>query len=68
MYTVKWKNKFSGEEGFVKNIRLFRGYFENTFEMSNARLYCSMHECKTALKVLKQIGEDRQNNFEIVLL
>lgn len=66
MYTLKWKNKLSGEEGFVKNIRIFRGYFENTFEKPLAHTFSSKHECRTALKILSQFGEMKQNNFEIV--
>lgn len=63
---IKWTNKLSGEQGFVKNIRLFRGYFENTPEIENAHMFRDMHECNAALKLLREFGEMKQNSFEVI--
>jgi hypothetical protein len=33
---IRWTNKFSGEQGFVRKINHKDGYFENTFDKSEA--------------------------------
>lgn len=36
---IKWTNKVSRETGYVKGIRNKNGYFENTFDIKEARRY-----------------------------
>lgn len=33
---IRWTNKYSGEQGFVKKLNHKEGYFENTFDPSEA--------------------------------
>lgn len=63
---IKWTNKISGEQGFVRNIRIFRGYFENTYDIKEAHVFNTTHQCDAALKLLRQFGETKQNRFELV--
>ena len=51
---IKWTNKCSGEQGFVKNINHKAGYFENTFDQSKARNYSSSRIGKV-IKDLEQM-------------
>ena len=62
---IKWINRFSGETGYVKVIRKAKGYFENTFDSKEARLF-SDAEASKALVTLSDIGEAQNNQFEIV--
>lgn len=63
--TIKWVNQYSGETGYVKTIRKSKGYFENTFDASEARHFTEA-EANTALETLSDIGEAENNNFEII--
>lgn len=63
---IKWTNKLSGEQGFVRNIRIFRGYFENTFNIEEAHVFANAHQCDAAIKLLDQFGETSKNSFELV--
>ena len=36
---IQWKNKWSGETGFVKKVHTKEGYFENTFDKSEAKIF-----------------------------
>lgn len=62
---IKWINKFSREEGFVKSLSKTKGYFENTFDFNEARLFTEK-EAQTALSTLEAIGETANNDFAIV--
>ena len=62
---IKWVNKFSKEEGFVKSISRTKGYFENTFNYDEAKHFSDV-EANKALKILVDIGEADNNDFVIV--
>ena len=62
---VKWVNKFSREEGYVKTIHQVEGYFENTFDASAARKY-SATEANKAIATLQEIGEADDNELYVV--
>lgn len=36
---IKWKNKYSGETGYVKCLHRRGRYFENTFDIEQARIF-----------------------------
>lgn len=36
---IKWTNKWSGEQGFVKSLNRKEGYFVNTFDSDKAKSY-----------------------------
>ena len=63
---LMWRNKWSGETGYVKSIQATKGYFENTFDVNEARKYKSENECLAAIETLSAIGECENNEFEIV--
>lgn len=60
---LKWQNKFSGEQGFVKTVSRAKGYFMNTYDPSEAKSYRSPKEIEKDLAYLSEIGELNSNNF-----
>ena len=36
---IQWTNKWSGEKGFVKCLNRKEGFFENTFNKEDAKLF-----------------------------
>jgi hypothetical protein len=60
---LKWRNKFSGEEGFVCTVSQSKGYFTNTFEAVKAKSYRSMKEVQKDLDLLLSFGEFDNNYF-----
>lgn len=63
---IKWTNKFSGEQGFVKSIKASKGHFESTYEKTEARSFRSDKEAQKAIEQLIAIGEGENNSFEVV--
>lgn len=61
-----WENKWSGERGYVKVIRESKGYFENTFDVNEARKFKSDNECAQAIALLEKLGETQNNNFYVI--
>ena len=68
MMVLKWRNKFSNETGYVRNIQKAKGYFVNTTMLDQAKKYKSEDEVQKALAALKSIGETNNNVFETVTL
>ena len=60
-----WRNKFSGEEGFVKTVSRKKGYFESTYDKSEARSYLTPSLAEKDIEYLGQIGETNNNDFFI---
>lgn len=60
---LKWRNKYSGEEGYVKRTSVNCGYFENTFNKSEAKKYVNTPSVDKELEFLKEIGETANNEF-----
>lgn len=63
---LKWTNKMSGETGFVKSVSKVKGYFINTFDKAGAKIYKSDRQIENELKILEEVGETQNNNFEAV--
>ncbi len=61
-----WRNRYSGEEGFVKSVSLKKGYFENTFNKSNAKSYVNEGLVRKDLNILNTIGETQNNDFFLI--
>lgn len=61
---IMWKNRFSGDTGFVKAIRESKGHFENG-TVDEARRFRTNSECNRAIELLTQIGEAENNEFMI---
>jgi hypothetical protein len=66
MFKIKWTNKFSGETGFVADIKRKAGHFVSTFEAAEAKAFKNAKNAEKAIKTLAEIGEADNNNFEIV--
>ena len=62
---LKWRNKFSGEEGYVMKVSKANGCFINTFNPAEAKGYRSPAEVEKDLQVLAAIGEMYNNDFFI---
>ena len=61
---IKWTNKWSGEEGFVKCINSKEKFFENTYDKTEAKDFAK----STTKKALKQLEEYcDMNTYETVV-
>lgn len=56
---IQWKNKWSGETGFVAKINRKKGYFENTFNEAEA-LKVNPKTIGKTLAELKQFCDDNE--------
>ena len=63
---LKWTNKVSGETGFVKSVSTVRGYFVNTWDKQDAKVYNTDKQVNKDLETLAEVGETINNNFEAV--
>lgn len=61
---IKWTNRFSGEQGYVKEIK--PDHFINTFEKADGENFRSRREAEKAVAMLCDCGEGVNNEFEIV--
>ena len=63
---IRWRNIYSGEEGYVQMIRKTQKCFINTTDKLSAHKYRSENDAREAVNVLIEIGEGRNNIFMIV--
>jgi hypothetical protein len=63
---IKWINKFSGEQGYVKSINTKEKHFINTWEQSEAKVYKTEASAQKAISRLIEFGEGDNNTFELV--
>jgi len=63
---LRWTNKYSNEQGYVKCIAKANGYFENTFDAAEAKVYKRQCDITKALNTLEALGECENNIFEAV--
>lgn len=60
---IKWTNKWSGEQGFVKSLNRKEGYFVNTFDSDKAKSYSE----KTVNKIIELLdGYCSDNIYQAV--
>lgn len=62
-FNLKWRNKFSGEEGYVASVSKAKGYFINTFDKAEAKKYASEASAQKDLATLEAFGEFVNNEF-----
>lgn len=60
---IMWRNRHSGETGFVAVIKTTKGFFENTADINAARTFRSDGECLRAIDELNSMGEGKNNDF-----
>ena len=65
---LKWTNKMSKEEGYVKSVSKAKGYFINTFDNKEAKKYSTSAQVEKDLEILAQIGETENNDFCTVII
>ena len=63
---IQWTNKYSKETGYVKSVNTKEKYFENTFDIKEARDYSSLSTVKGIITKLINYGEGENNDFIIV--
>lgn len=63
MVILTWRNRFSGETGYVKSISKTEGHFVNTNDVHKAKKYKSDAGAKQALRILNELGETQNNEF-----
>lgn len=63
---LMWTNKYSGETGYVKSLKVKAGCFENTYDLAEARNFRTQKDVDNALKSLTEMGEADNNNFSVV--
>lgn len=61
---IKWTNKYSGEQGYVKSLNRQDGYFENTFDENEAESY-SEKNVNEIIELLYNFCSD--NNYQTVV-
>lgn len=60
---IKWTNKWSGETGFVKTVNTKKKYFENTYDVNDAKVFTKT----TGNKALPKLDEYcADNTYELV--
>ena len=68
MYGIKWMNRFSGEAGYVKDIKTKDKHFVNTWKPAEAKAYKTEAGANKAIDTLNEIGEGENNEFELTRL
>lgn len=66
MFIIRWRNRYSGEMGFVKSISIKEGHFNNTFDIKDAQKYKTQNSVSCALTNLAKMGETMNNDFEVM--
>ncbi|MCR5428124.1 MAG: hypothetical protein K6F16_03930 [Lachnospiraceae bacterium] len=61
---IMWTNTFSGEQGFVREIK--PDHFENTYTKEEGASFRNRREAERAIEQLIFIGEGANNIFEVV--
>lgn len=61
---LKWINKFSNEQGYLKSVKKADGHFVNTNVKEEAKTFSRQCDVTRTLKVLEEIGECENNVFE----
>lgn len=63
---IKWTNKISGETGYVQSVLKSKGHFINTWDKETAKVYKGQKMLDNDLKALEEIGETKDNFFEVI--
>lgn len=63
---VQWKNKYSGEIGYVGKINKKKRYFENARDRDGARTWLNASMAEHDIAFLTEAGEAENNDFTII--
>ena len=61
---IKWINRFSLEEGFVRDITA--DHFINTYDKREAQKFKNRREAEKVIEKLFGIGEGLKNEFQVI--
>lgn len=64
-FAIRWTNRFSGERGFVGEIKTKEGYFINAENFKDIKRYGSKAPATTAINKLVLMESNKDNDFEI---
>ena len=67
-YLIKWKNTYSGEEGYIEKTSTKEKCFYNTFDQSLAKSYANEMVANRTIKQLEDFGQGEKINnvFEVI--
>lgn len=63
---INWRNKDSGETGYVKGVNLKEGHIDATWSKEEVKVYKSEGVARGILTKLERMGVEQQNVFSIV--
>lgn len=68
MAKIAWKNTFSNETGYVKEVSAKDKHFIDTKDEKDAKVYASKSSARRAVTQLESYGEGKAKNnvFEII--
>lgn len=66
MFILQWKNKYSGDIGYVKSVSSKRKCFENTFDEKEAKQYSTASAAARMITMLTAYGEADNNDFTVI--
>lgn len=65
---IKWKNTYSGEEGFVEKTSTKERCFYNTTEIEKAKTYSSEAIAQKTIRQLEGFGQGKEINNEFTVV
>lgn len=65
-YIIKWRNRYSGDTGYVASISEKNRHFNNTYNINDAKRYINKSYAKGTITKLMNYGEGNNNDFEIL--
>ena len=60
---LKWRNKYSGDEGFVKKVNKNEQHFVSTYDINEAKIYNGSKSLLLDQEILETHGETYNNEF-----
>lgn len=65
-HVVKWKNRRSGETGYVEKINRKEDHFVSTQEIKDAMHYANAGLASSAITTLYNLADSAENDYESV--
>lgn len=65
---IKWRNKYSGETGYVERVSEKEHHFVNTVHKGNAKEYSTEAAAKGVITKLTNWGEAQNNIFDLEII
>lgn len=65
---IKWRNRYSGEEGYVGRTSTKNQCFYNSATREGAKLYADEKAARKVINTIKDLGEGRNNDYEVIVV